>query len=88
MARSLTSSAVTTIGCVSVAALSLWAYGEFVPVDRSEQHAAMVLARTGPRGTAAYRAAWSDGRLSPSDMRALRDAAGRDIDSWTLGNGN
>ncbi|MBB3349431.1 hypothetical protein [Sphingomonas sp. BK069] len=88
MPRSLTSSAVTTITCASVAALSLWAYAEFVPVDRSEQHAATVLARTGPRGAAAYRAAWSDGRLSPGDMRALREAAGRDIDSWNLASGN
>jgi hypothetical protein len=77
-----------TIACASVAAGVIWSYAEFVPVDRSEQHAAMVLARTGPHGAAAYGAAWSDGRLTPSDMRALRDAAGRDIDSWNLANGN
>ena len=88
MARSLTSSAVMTIACASVAAGAIWGYAEFMPVDRSEQHAAMVLARTGSRGAAAYRAAWSDGRLTPSDMRALREAAGRDIDSWNLTNGN
>ena len=54
----------------------------FIPVGPKEARAATVLSKTGPQGQAAYRAAWSDGRLTRADMYEIRDASGHDIDNW------
>ena len=48
----------------------------------AEQRNAVTLSKTGPRGKAAFDAAWSDGRLTRIDMYRLREEAGRDIDAW------
>ncbi|WP_139330296.1 MULTISPECIES: hypothetical protein [Sphingomonas] len=53
-----------------------------MPVDLTEQRHAVTLSKTGPRGKAAFDAAWSDGRLTRMDMYRLREEAGRDIDAW------
>ena len=55
----------------------------FMPVSLTEQRHATTLSRSGPRGEAAYRAAWSDGRLTRADMYEIRAEAGHDIDNWT-----
>ncbi len=54
----------------------------YVPVDQKEQRNAIALSKTGPRGQAAFRAAWSDGRLTRMDMYELREEAGHDVDTW------
>ena len=54
----------------------------YMPVDQTEQRNAVTLSKTGPRGKAAFDAAWSDGRLTRIDMYRLREEAGRDIDAW------
>ncbi|WP_242120238.1 hypothetical protein [Sphingomonas lacusdianchii] len=54
----------------------------YIPVGSSEERAATVLSKTGPQGQAAYRDAWSDGRLTRADMYEIRDASGHDIDNW------
>ena len=54
----------------------------YMPVDQIEQRNAVTLSKTGPRGKAAFEAAWSDGRLTRIDMYRLRDEAGHDIDAW------
>lgn len=54
----------------------------YMPVDLTEQRNAVTLSKTGPRGKAAFDAAWSDGRLTRIDMYRLREEAGRDIDAW------
>jgi hypothetical protein len=65
--------------CIAIAA---WCFVNVMPVALAEERAAQVLARAGPNGAAAYKAAWADGRLTRNDMRKLRDQAGRDIDAW------
>ena len=45
----------------------------FIPVGPKEERAATVLSKTGPQGQAAYRAAWSDGRLTRADMYEIRE---------------
>lgn len=55
----------------------------YMPVDQTEQRHATALSKTGPRGDAAYRAAWSDGRLTRTDMYEIREESGHDIDNWT-----
>lgn len=55
----------------------------YMPVGQTEQRHAATLSKTGPRGDAAYRAAWSDGRLTRTDMYEIREEAGHDIDNWT-----
>jgi len=54
----------------------------YMPVSQTEQRHATTLSKTGPRGDAAYRAAWSDGRLTRTDMYEIREEAGHDIDNW------
>lgn len=54
--------------------------GMYLPVGRDEESSAMVLSKTGPRGAAAYQTAISDGVLTASDMRQIRDASGVDLD--------
>ncbi|MGK6324622.1 hypothetical protein ACMGDM_16275 [Sphingomonas sp. DT-51] len=70
------------VACGCVGAVAAWSYAELLPVSLTEQRAAQVLARAGPNGAAAYKAAWNDGRLTRSDMIQLRDQAGRDVDAW------
>ena len=71
----------TGLACACVA-IAMWCFVNLAPVSLSEERAAQVLARAGPNGAAAYKAAWSDGRLTRTDMRELREQAGRDIDAW------
>lgn len=73
----------TGLACLCAAA-AMWCFVNLAPVSLSEEHAAQVLARAGPNGAAAYKAAWADGRLTRDDMRELRDQAGRDIDAWIV----
>lgn len=69
---------------LAIAAMSLtWVLVViYMPVDQTDQRNAIALSKTGPRGQAAFRAAWSDGRLTRMDMYELREAAGHDVDSW------
>ena len=69
---------------LSITAMSLaWLFVvEYMPVSQTEQRNAMRLSRTGPRGQAAYRAVWSDDRLTRADMNKIREEAGHDIDAW------
>jgi len=55
----------------------------YMPVGLTEQRHATALSKTGPRGEAAYRAAWSDGRLTRADMYEIREKSRHDIDDWT-----
>jgi hypothetical protein len=71
----------TGLAC-ACAPIAMWCYVNLTPVSLSEEHAAQVLARAGPNGAAAYKAAWADRRLTRDDMRELREEAGRDIDAW------
>lgn len=75
------------IGTIAIAltAVSLTAIFvvNYMPVDLTEQRHATTLSKTGPRGEAAYRAAWSDGRLTRADMYEIREESGQDIDNWT-----
>lgn len=64
------------LGLLSDAAWPFW------PVDAKEQGYAVTLAHAGAHGAEAYRAATADGEITHSEMRALRDAAGRDIDEY------
>ncbi|MBW6532612.1 hypothetical protein KZ820_17865 [Sphingomonas sp. RRHST34] len=71
----------TGLACLCAAA-AMWCFFNLATVSLSEQRAAQVLAQAGPKGAAAYSAAWADGRLTRNDMRELREEAGRDIDAW------
>lgn len=71
----------TGLACACVA-IAMLCFVNLTPVSLSEERAAQVLARAGPHGAAAYKAAWADGRLTRNDMRDLREQAGRDIDAW------
>lgn len=73
----------TGLACACVA-IAMWCFVNLAPVSLSEVQAAQVLARAGPNGAAAYKAAWADGRLTRHDMRELREEAGRDIDAWIV----
>lgn len=70
---------------IALTAISLTAIfvANYMPVDLTEQRHATALSKTGPRGEAAYRAAWSDGSLTRADMHEIREEAGQDIDNWT-----
>lgn len=70
---------VLAIAGVSLAWLAIVTY---MPVDQVEQRNAVILSKAGPRGKAAFDAAWSDGRLTRIDMYRLRDEARHDIDAW------
>lgn len=60
----------------------------YLPAGSKEEHAARVLAKTGPRGAGAYQAATADGTITNRDMQKIRDGAGEDIDSWDLAGSN
>lgn len=68
---------LTSVGLTGLIAAS------YMPVGQTEQRHAATLSKTGPRGDAAYRAAWSDGRLTRTDMYEIREESGHDIDNWT-----
>lgn len=76
----------STIRLTAIALASATLTGLFAiyhtPVGPKEERAATVLSKTGPQGQAAYRDAWSDGRLTRADMYQIRDASGHDIDNW------
>ncbi|MDR6789144.1 hypothetical protein J2Y58_002515 [Sphingomonas sp. BE138] len=72
---------LTAIALTSAALTGVFAV-YFIPVGPKEERAATVLSKTGPQGQAAYRAAWSDGRLTRADMYEIRDASGHEIDNW------
>lgn len=82
MTRTRATNLWIAVACGGAGAVAAWSYAELLPVSLTEQRAAMVLARAGPNGAAAYKAAWNDGRLTRSDMIQLRDQAGRDVDAW------
>jgi hypothetical protein len=63
------------LGAVSIA---LWPFG---PVSAKGERDAIVLSRAGPLGAQAYRTAMVDGRITHTEMFAIREAAGRDIDA-------
>lgn len=63
------------LGAVSIA---LWPFG---PVSAKGERDAIVLSRAGPLGAQAYRTAMVDGQITHTEMSAIREAAGRDIDA-------
>lgn len=63
------------MGAVSIA---LWPFG---PVSAKGERDALVLSRAGPLGAQAYRTAMVDGQITHTEMSAIREAAGRDIDA-------
>ncbi|MBI0533039.1 hypothetical protein D9602_16940 [Sphingomonas sp. TX0522] len=63
----------------TVAAACWW---QFAPVDPPSEQDAVILARAGPRGARSYETAWQDGKLTRPELRALREAAGEDIDDY------
>lgn len=81
MRREAFASIGTGLACACVA-IAMWCFVNLAPVSLSEEHAAQVLARAGPNGATAYKAAWADGRLTRTDMHELREQAGHDIDAW------
>lgn len=63
------------LGAISIA---LWPFG---PVSAKGERDAVVLSRAGPLGAQAYRKAMADGQITHTELFAIREAAGRDIDA-------
>ena len=62
---------------LGAASIALWPFG---PVSAKGERDAIVLSRAGPLGAQTYRSAMTDGRITHTEMSAIREAAGRDID--------
>ena len=69
------------MGAITGAALAA-CWWQLAPVDHLSEQDALILARAGPRGARSYEAAWLDGKLTRSELRKLREAAGADIDDY------